>query len=89
MSGVRTLFQKHREISGCLAQYSLRHFCIIKPSLWLQSRDQMENKQHRKPGIQLTGSQVGQQSGNNEMAWGDISEVDLKGRAELLDTGLG
>ncbi|EFB25154.1 hypothetical protein PANDA_019815 [Ailuropoda melanoleuca] len=58
MSGVRTLFQKHREISGCLAQYSLRHFCIIKPSLWLQSRDQMENKQHRKPGIQLTGSQT-------------------------------
>lgn len=45
MSGVCNLFKKHREISGSFAQHSPRHFCTVKPSLWLQSRDQMENKQ--------------------------------------------
>lgn len=45
ISGVWTLFQKHSEISRCFTQHSPHHFCIVKLSLWLPSRDQMESKQ--------------------------------------------
>lgn len=62
ISGVWTLFQKHSEISRCFTQHSPHHFCIVKLSLWLPSRDQMESKQDWKPGMPMTGAQVGQQT---------------------------